>query len=161
VTATASGRVPAARVSEQLSAASDPVRETQVLLRWLADENSTDWQELGACQDADPKIFFPVAKVVTITLDDDVTTDTEEVEADYPTDEAKAICNFCPVKDICLSWALKDRTIEGTWGGTSTYQRDQLRRRRERKSCPGCTSQTIIHSGRTQLCLACGVSWPA
>lgn len=142
-------------------------RETNVLMRWVSDKTSTDWQALGACQGEDPKIFFPVKKIIDITLEDG-TVDVEEVEDDYPTDEAKSICGFCRVKDICLSAAINDPQLVGTWGGTSTYQREQLRRRRARKSCPGCSSSVIIESGTTQMqatttqmCLSCGVSWPA
>jgi WhiB family transcriptional regulator, redox-sensing transcriptional regulator len=137
--------------------------ETTVLMRFLSDDNNTDWMELGACNDADPTIFFPVQRqaVVTGSALPGYADDLDDVEPDYPPDEVKAICGFCPVKDICLSWALKNADIVGIWGGTSTYQREQLHRRRARKSCPGCSSATIILSGRHQLCLSCGVSWSA
>lgn len=126
--------------------------ETVVLLAFNRDPTDTTWQKLGACRGADWSIFFPT----TGRYD----AEGEEIEPDYPSDEAKAICNRCPVKDICLSWALKDPSLRGIWGGTSTYQREQMRRRRARKTCPGCTSSLVIESSRNQLCLACGASWP-
>lgn len=144
--------------AEQLDA------EFNVLQAFHRDRTDTSWMALGACAApgavVDEKVFFPVGAVVTVVLDDG-TTDVDEVEPDYPTDEAKAICGFCPVRDVCLSWALYNRAV-GTWGGTSTYQREQLSRHRSRVRCPGCTSETIINDtiGRTQLCLGCGVSWP-
>lgn len=130
-------------------------RETDALVAFLADDTSTTWMDLGACRSGvDPNLFSPVARQAMVD------GELIDIEPDYPSDEVKAICDRCPVKDICLSWALKNR-VEGIWGGTTTYQRELMLRRRARKYCPGCTSQTVIMSGRNQLCLSCGISWPA
>ena len=48
---------------------------------------------------------------------------------------------------------------EGYWGGTSTYQRDQLRRVRTRAKCPLCLATALVYDNPHELCLACGVSW--
>lgn len=139
--------------AEQLDA------EFVALQAFHRDRTDTTWMALGACRGADGKLFFPVA--YTRPVDGDP-NDLEDVEPEYPEDEAKAICNFCPVRDVCLSWALYNRAV-GTWGGLSTYQREQLSRHRSRARCPGCTSELIIDDtvGRTQLCVKCGISWPS
>ena len=44
-------------------------------------------------------------------------------------DEARAICERCPVADECLDFALKNGCV-GVWGGTTERQRRRLRRNR-------------------------------
>ena len=44
-------------------------------------------------------------------------------------DEARAICERCPVVDECLDFALKNGCV-GVWGGTTERQRRRLRRNR-------------------------------
>jgi hypothetical protein len=39
----------------------------------------------------------------------------------------KAICQGCPVKDLCLQEALWDDKMVGVWGGTGTDQREKMR----------------------------------
>ena len=41
---------------------------------------------------------------------------------------AKAVCRRCPVKVQCLDFAMTFEESEGIWGGTSGYERRQLRR---------------------------------
>jgi WhiB family redox-sensing transcriptional regulator len=38
---------------------------------------------------------------------------------------AKAICAACPVKAMCLGWALSTREPYGVWGGLSADEREQ------------------------------------
>jgi len=42
--------------------------------------------------------------------------------------EARACCGRCLVERECREYALADDSIVGVWGGTSTQQREQLRR---------------------------------
>jgi hypothetical protein len=88
-----------------------------------------------------------------------------------PTAAALASCLPCPVRGECLAWALLFDEV-GTWGGTSTHQRRQLRRPRSRLACPVCRSrQVVAASGRRrtwggpapalEVCLACALSWRA
>lgn len=44
-------------------------------------------------------------------------------------EDARAICEGCPVAAECLDFALEHHCI-GVWGGTTERQRRQLRRRR-------------------------------
>lgn len=71
---------------------------------------------------------------------------------------AQGWCNRCPVRARCLAWAML-HGAEGYWGGTSTYQRAQLRRVRTRAKCPLCLGTVLVYSDPHELCLACGVSW--
>lgn len=71
---------------------------------------------------------------------------------------AERVCNGCPVRTRCLAWAML-HGAEGYWGGTSTYQRNQLRRVRTRAKCPLCPSVSLVYTEQYELCLACGVSW--
>lgn len=115
----------------------------------MEDRATTDWRSIGECRnweqddhDIDP-FFGPD--------DDDYT---------YPPKEALAYCNPCPVKVECLEWAMQNDPI-GVFGGTTEFQRRQLKRHMPRARCPGCSSQTLVQEGTTETCLSCGVSWPA
>lgn len=103
-----------------------------------------DWRMRAACRGAPPALF------ITAGDDDD--------EPYYPPAEAKAYCDRCPVLTECLAFALEHK-LEGTWGGTTTYQREQLARVRARAKCPGCGGTDLVAEGRVELCLFCGVSW--
>lgn len=89
------------------------------------------------------------------TADFDFIPDTE---TDDGVNEAQQWCRTCPVRTQCLAWAMLHRA-EGYWGGTSTYQRDQLRRVRTRAKCPLCLATSLVYDNPHELCLACGVSW--
>lgn len=43
--------------------------------------------------------------------------------------DAKAVCCGCHFIDACLEWALVHETY-GVWGGTTSHERRELRRRR-------------------------------
>jgi WhiB family transcriptional regulator, redox-sensing transcriptional regulator len=70
------------------------------------------WQSLGACRDSDPDLFFPIA-------------------ASGPglrqIAEAKAVCARCPVRIVCLSYALDTGQHAGVWGGASAEERQGIR----------------------------------
>lgn len=126
------------------------------------------WWLDGAClrldEDERDRLFFPVETL----------PDGEEREPYYPPAAAKAICEVCPVHNECLQSALtvpievpdtrkktRKEWVQGVWGSTSTYQRDLLRRRQDRKSCPSCHSTDILDDRTDQICHTCGASWPA
>jgi WhiB family redox-sensing transcriptional regulator len=64
------------------------------------------WQERASCYGLDPEIFFP----------------TTEEEAGL----ALAYCAMCPVRDVCLAWAVRNGERYGVWGGTTEQQRRRL-----------------------------------
>lgn len=72
-----------------------------------------DWMAQAACRDEDPELFFPIGA-------------TGPAVAQVA--EAKAVCNRCPVREICLSYALTTGQDAGVWGGLSEEERRALRR---------------------------------
>ena len=78
---------------------------------------SLSWMSSGACLQADPELFFPLAAVTSLA--------TRQAEA------AKAVCAPCAVRKNCLSYAL-EAMPEGIWGGTTPDERRAARRRLSR-----------------------------
>lgn len=68
------------------------------------------WRAEAACRGLDTEVFFPL-------------TDEEAAEA-------KAVCATCPVRELCLEYALITRQDDGVWGGLTEAERRRLRRRR-------------------------------
>lgn len=110
-----------------------------------------DWRAFARCK-AQPETFR-------------IIEDEDGNEPNYPTAEQALCCQLCPVRTVCLEYALDANEQAGVWGGMTTYQRRLLSRVYSRKSCPGCSSKEIIVEGygsRThEVCTACGVSWQA
>jgi len=99
-----------------------------------------DWQEQAACANTPIGVWVPPTETAAgLAL-------------------ARTWCDLCPVVQECLMWALLMRA-EGFWGGTSTYQRAQLVRVRNRAKCPLCRSRELAHVDRHGLCRSCGASW--
>ncbi len=76
-----------------------------------------DWRHRALCREQDPELFFPIG-----------TTGPAAVQVD----EAKAVCQRCPVVEPCLVWALETGQDAGVWGGTSEDERRALKRRGSR-----------------------------
>jgi WhiB family redox-sensing transcriptional regulator len=70
----------------------------------------TEWMARGKCADLPPATFFP--------------SDGVGVDA------ARRICADCPVKSLCLEYALANRIDHGVWGGTSERERRRILRQR-------------------------------
>jgi WhiB family transcriptional regulator, redox-sensing transcriptional regulator len=93
---------------------------TQARVHGYADPNG--WASRGACQHADPDLFFPVASAgpsVTQTV------------------RAKEVCAQCPVRRPCLQFALESGQDFGVWGGASEDERRTMRRRQLRHARRG------------------------
>ncbi|MBL3669999.1 WhiB family transcriptional regulator [Streptomyces sp. M2CJ-2] len=73
-----------------------------------------DWRTRAACRDEDPDLFFPIGTSGPALLQ---------------TEQAKAVCRRCPVREQCLDWALESGQSLGVWGGTSETERRALKRR--------------------------------
>lgn len=73
-----------------------------------------DWREHAACRAEDPDLFFPVGSTGPALLQ---------------TQQAKAVCRRCPVRERCLEWALDSGQPIGVWGGTDENERRALKRR--------------------------------
>jgi len=79
-----------------------------------ARDRLPDWRDDASCRDADPELFFP---------DGDIRSARDRVKT------AKLICRDCPVRTICLSWALASGQEHGIWGGLTEDERRRLPRR--------------------------------
>jgi WhiB family transcriptional regulator, redox-sensing transcriptional regulator len=77
--------------------------------------STTTWREAGRCKGADPEVFYP---------EDD---EDEGISA-------KAICDKCPVREICLEHAITNREKIGVWGGYTARERRRLVRQRRRSA---------------------------
>jgi WhiB family redox-sensing transcriptional regulator len=105
-----------------------------------------DWRFRGSCRDKDNTLFFPL-------------TEDDGEEPPYPSPEAKAVCDLCPVRHECLEYALTSRIPYGIFGGQSAYERSLILKPKSRKRCPGCGSEDVLDLGHNQVCIACGISW--
>ncbi len=74
-----------------------------------------DWRYHAACRDEDPELFFPIGNSGPALI---------QIE------EAKEVCQSCPVSNSCLQWALESGQDSGVWGGMSEDERRALKRRR-------------------------------
>jgi WhiB family redox-sensing transcriptional regulator len=63
--------------------------------------------------DEDPELFYPSGSTGA---------------ALEQTQQAKAVCQRCPVRVQCLAWAMKTHQDAGVWGGLSEDERRALRR---------------------------------
>ena len=73
-----------------------------------------DWRARSACKDQDPELFFPIGTSGPALIQ---------------TEQAKAVCRQCPVRDECLQWSLDSGQEAGVWGGMSEQERDAIKRR--------------------------------
>jgi WhiB family redox-sensing transcriptional regulator len=67
----------------------------------------SDWRRRAACVGVDPELWFPVGPLADVS-------------------EARAVCVGCPVRAVCLAWAL-ERGVQGVWGGLTEDERRALR----------------------------------
>ena len=73
-------------------------------------DTDTDWRLSAACRGKDPNIFFL------------------EREGKIKAEEAKTICQRCPVRGPCADYAEKNGERYGIWGGLTREDRRGLRR---------------------------------
>jgi len=78
------------------------------------------WLERAACRGMDGPLFFGP--------DGEARPDLEIREA-----KAKAVCQRCPVRGLCLDFALRNSIRYGIWGGLNAEERTRERRRRARR----------------------------
>lgn len=117
---------------------------------WNYDPN-WDRNPKRGCAGQDPKIWFPVE------VDKNGNeTDNEPV---YASPNTKRICDQCEVKADCLEFALATDQPAGIWGGMTTYERQLIKKPKQRKSCPDCGSIDVVTQPPSEICLACGISW--
>jgi WhiB family transcriptional regulator, redox-sensing transcriptional regulator len=93
-----------------------------------SEARSVSWMARGACRQADPELFFPIAIVKGPAA--------RQVEA------AKAVCAACAVRATCLSYAL-EAMPDGIWGGTTLEERRAARRRLFRRQASAHSPETV------------------
>jgi WhiB family redox-sensing transcriptional regulator len=87
----------------------DPrMREIAAAIHGTYTNADDRWQERALCAQTDPEAFFP--------------------EKGGSTREAKKICEVCPVREQCLTYALEHDERFGIWGGLSERERRRLKR---------------------------------
>jgi WhiB family redox-sensing transcriptional regulator len=98
-------------VSGDGSAVPPPDSRRRLVVGEGARAGSEGWMARGACQGADPELFFPVAVMGRAV---------EQISS------AKAVCGRCEVDKNCLSYALETMP-HGIWGGTTREERIAMR----------------------------------
>lgn len=78
------------------------------------------WQEHAACRGMDQRIFFGGERMESDGRHIDVS-------------RAVAVCERCPVRIDCLSYAMDVGEIHGVWGGLTENERRRSRRKRRGK----------------------------
>jgi WhiB family redox-sensing transcriptional regulator len=86
-----------------------------------------DWRDGAACRHRDPELFFPEGTVGPALLQ---------------ADQAKRVCQSCPVRTSCLDFALRHGLGFGIWGGVTGEERRTLRGSRLRPSAIPCQSRS-------------------
>jgi WhiB family transcriptional regulator, redox-sensing transcriptional regulator len=69
-----------------------------------------DWQERGACRDANPALFFAADR-------------ESPLQRRVRESAAKAICAQCPVRAACRAYAVQTGELYGIWGGMTEGER--------------------------------------
>lgn len=81
------------------------------------DPRDTWWIGQARCIGEDPELFFPIG------------TTGPAIEQ---TSRAIEVCEECPVRTACLTWALDTCQDAGVWGGLGEEDRREIRRARRR-----------------------------
>lgn len=68
------------------------------------------------CTNTDPEIWFGDQGV------------DDPYSSGYSGRTAKKLCKVCPVKEICLEYAIVNVEMHGTWGGLTPRERQRLRK---------------------------------
>jgi WhiB family redox-sensing transcriptional regulator len=80
-------------------------------------EKDKRWRDDAACLTQDPELFFPIGNTGP---------------AVQWAEDAKAVCDLCPVEAKCLVWSLLKGYNDGVWGGLDENERRIQRRRLKR-----------------------------
>jgi WhiB family redox-sensing transcriptional regulator len=75
--------------------------------------HAPNWTE-AVCRQVDPDLFFPDRTAGWVKQ----------------TEQAKEVCQPCPIRQGCLEWALSTGQRSGVWGGLSEGERRTLLRDR-------------------------------
>lgn len=92
------------------------------------------WFDRGECKGRDPKLWYPtiIDDDGQEVLDDGTIWESFGDTSEYY-DEARSICNGCPVRNECLSHALAAKERYGMWGGLTPIERRRIERKERRQ----------------------------
>ncbi|WP_068278399.1 WhiB family transcriptional regulator [Aldersonia kunmingensis] len=76
----------------------------------LSSQPRPDWRFAGACQRAEPELFF------------------DPVEGSSRQRWAKSLCKASPVRSQCREHALRAPELDGIWGGLTARERRNITR---------------------------------
>ncbi len=100
-----------------ITTSSDPAtRPQRSRSRPAAGYDRASWRESAACRFLDTELFFPISKTGLALA---------EIR------DAKAVCESCPVREPCLTFALDTHQGYGIWGGYDEDERRLLIRQRQ------------------------------
>jgi WhiB family redox-sensing transcriptional regulator len=100
-----------------ITASPDPAtRHQRGRPRPAAGYDRASWRESAACRFLDTELFFPISKTGLALA---------QIR------EAKAVCESCPVRPSCLTFALDTHQGYGIWGGYDEDERWLLLRQRQ------------------------------
>ena len=88
----------------------------------MLDDRTTQWQHLAACRGEDSAYFYAPNYF------------EKRAEKNAREAVAKALCVRCPVREICLEYALEVRETHGIWGGLNEMERRAVLRERARQA---------------------------
>ena len=83
--------------------------------------DGASWREAAACRFLDTDLFFPIGKTGLALAE---------------INEAKSVCERCPVRPSCLAFALDTHQAYGIWGGYDEDERRLLLRQRQHNPAP-------------------------
>jgi WhiB family redox-sensing transcriptional regulator len=76
------------------------------------------WRAQAACKGENAIYFFAPSHF------------ERKPEKDYREGHARSLCRVCPVRQLCLDYALAVGETHGIWGGLNELERRRLARRR-------------------------------
>lgn len=92
------------------------------------------WQDEGECNGHDQKLWYPnIFDAEGAEWFDDGTIWEAFGDTSEYYDEARTLCEACPVKDQCLLHALENKERFGMWGGLTPIERRRIERRERRQ----------------------------
>jgi len=90
----------------------------EIISKRVSKESIMEWRDRAACLDVDdPELFFPIGNTGPAL---------DQLE------RARAVCQSCTVREVCLVWAMEHNQDSGVWGGFSEDERRSLKRRAAR-----------------------------
>lgn len=95
--------------------------------------NAAGWRSQAACSNMDTELFFPVGESAQVS---------EQIRM------AKRVCSACPVRELCLEFAIRTIQNDGIWGGATEDERKVIKRARRaaaRRAGVAARSDAVAH----------------